>query len=621
MRSRASCFNTALIRKNLSRFWPLMLLVTVALFLNNFFSNLDGLVRTTYNGSYRDVVEVIFSSLENGSPIVIAICGFICATCAFEYLHNTRSSNYIHSLPLHRGTLYCSGVFSGILLGLIPLLVSAVLGYLLLAVTGAFRDGAGILLLKLQAMELAQFLFFYALAVLAHILCGRRLHSLIAYAFFLFFLPVLEVTFLILLLPTLFGINNSLDVSSVEFCPIVFWTNHNYAEYVHDVRGDVFVCYDSDPAYVLNMPWGFTLICLALGALALIIAYFLYKKRHAETAGQGISFKSAYIPLQNLLALLSAELLTALVLALVGMEEWTIAPYVWLALILISSLLTFFLMDMLLRRTRKVYNKNGFKRFALYALVLTVILTVFALDLPHIVRRVPEVENIKSVTLKGMHLSYEMTDEEDLDAFTDLHREIIRNRSALMKLSTNRDFSGNMPKDTRPDLELSLTYTLKNGKTIVRNYDIYGESSDAAVSALYDTVRSYYNDPQLNLDIFDRKLEGVTQAEIYGTAMIMQDEEGAIYMEEYREYPLEDKEREELLNLYRADLATWNGSLLLDWSYSTEDCIHLWYNNENEEYSYRYEIPIFSEMKEAFKYARTLLEEKWTPDTEVYTKG
>ena len=602
MKSRASCCNKALLRKNLTRFWPLMLLGTMGLFLNNFLSNLDGLATPIYDGTYRNVIEVVCNSLENGMPVAVMVYAFLSATCAFEYLHNTRSSNYIHSLPVHRGSLYVTGMLSGVIFAILPLLASSVLGYGLFAVAGAFRDGAGVLLLKIQTMELAQFLFFYALAILAHILCGRRLHSLIAFAFFLFFLPVLEMTFLILLTATLFGILNTLRLSTVDFCPIVFWTDHNYAEYVHGNTSNTAFRYDADPTYVLNLPWGFTLICLAVGAVVLVAAYFLYKKRPAETAGQGISFKFVYVPLQTLLALLAAELLASSVLVLLGTEEFGLNPYFWLSMILLISILTFFLSDMLLRRTKKVFHKKGFLRFGLYALGLTLFVTVFALDLPHIVRRIPEAEDISSVELRGVQCKYVMEDPEEVEAFLSIHEKIIQTRKDLMKLPKSSDPGMNLV--IGPDLEISMIYTLKNGRTIERKYTIYGQSPYHAVRELYNTVKNYYRDPSLNLAVLEYNIQIADSMELAGGVEVEIDET-SWYTEYVNCYP-EEEELNHLLDLYRKELANWNGSLLLDWDKEYYDSTYL---SMNQEGYIRYDLPIYTDMTETYAYAHTILQE------------
>ena len=610
MRSRASCFNKALLCKNLARFWPLMLLGTIGLFLNNFLSNLDGLATPIYDGTYRNVIEVVCNSLENGMPVAVMVYAFLCATCAFEYLHNTRSSHYIHSLPVHRGSLYVTGMLSGVLFALLPLLASSVLGYGLFAVTGAFRDGAGVLLLKIQTMELAQFLFFYALAVLAHILCGRRLHSLIAFAFLLFFLPVLEITFLILLAPTLFGLLQTLELSTMDVCPIVFWTDHNYAEYVHGNTSNTAFRYDADPTYVLNLPWGFTLICLAVGALALVAAYFLYKKRPAETAGQGISFKFVYVPLQTLLALLAAELLAALVLLLLGRDEFGINPYFWLSMILLTSILTFFLSDMLLRRTKKVFHKKGFLRFGLYALGISLLVTVFALDLPHIVRRIPEAENISSVELQGANCKYVMTDMEEVEAFLSIHKEIIDTRKDLMK--GHKSSEPHMDLTIDPDLDILMIYTLKNGKTVERSYTIAGDSANLAVRELYNTVRNYYSDPHMNLTVLEYNLQKAHSMELHGGVEVATDD-GSSYIE-YTTCYLEEEERIHLLDLYRKEIASLNGSLLLDWNYNAP------YLTLDQEGYTRYAFSIDTEMTETYAYAYSLLIEALNAEDREYPK-
>ena len=112
MRSKISCFNMTIFKKNLTMYWPvwlvyqLVLLFVLPVSLHSAVSN----VVRWYDGT-TDIAKVKYDTALNiinscMNPVVVFIFAFICAGAVFLYLYNARSCNMIHAFPVDRSRLY-----------------------------------------------------------------------------------------------------------------------------------------------------------------------------------------------------------------------------------------------------------------------------------------------------------------------------------------------------------------------------------------------------------------------------------------------------------------------------------------------------------------------------------
>ena len=120
MKSKTSCFNKTIFKKNITHFWPIWLMI---LLWNLFF-----LPFMIYNSSMRyqaindvsakelaiwranDILSLVQVFMN---PIPIFVFSVIAVMAVFSYLYNGRSANAIHSLPVTRKELFITnfGVF------------------------------------------------------------------------------------------------------------------------------------------------------------------------------------------------------------------------------------------------------------------------------------------------------------------------------------------------------------------------------------------------------------------------------------------------------------------------------------------------------------------------------
>lgn len=98
MRSKTSCFNGTLFRKNLSRYWPLW---GLASFGGAMFP-LAMLLELLHNGfrfwSPLETRQAYYTVLSYGVPVISIVYAILCAMAVWSYLYNARSVGMMHTL-------------------------------------------------------------------------------------------------------------------------------------------------------------------------------------------------------------------------------------------------------------------------------------------------------------------------------------------------------------------------------------------------------------------------------------------------------------------------------------------------------------------------------------------
>ena len=136
MPSKRSFCNTTLLKKNLSRFWPLWggaslvgFLVPLWMLLNLGQYGVVHLSREDFAYAVYQVVAVIVPGLTFGYAI-------LCAMMVWSYLYSARSVGLMHALPIDRTCLFVTNTLSGLAMMLIPYVTTGIL-VCLIALGGA----------------------------------------------------------------------------------------------------------------------------------------------------------------------------------------------------------------------------------------------------------------------------------------------------------------------------------------------------------------------------------------------------------------------------------------------------------------------------------------------------
>ena len=130
MKSKTSCFNTTILKKNISHYWPVWVLFLCYLLL---VLPGDIWLDATNKYSYEMVSEtgrqyqIIGSAIRVAmEPAPIFLFAAVAAMMVFSYLYTAKNANMIHALPVNRFELFVTNYVSGILFLLIPEIVAFV---------------------------------------------------------------------------------------------------------------------------------------------------------------------------------------------------------------------------------------------------------------------------------------------------------------------------------------------------------------------------------------------------------------------------------------------------------------------------------------------------------------
>ncbi len=497
MTSRTSFYNTTILKKNLSRFWPFMALCAFIGFLL-----LPASMETYDNYS---VVGSIGTRISHVLPLLIFGYAPVCAACVFGYLHKPRSSNMLHALPITRNSLFVSNLLSGLLLFLLPWLAICLITLFILA-------GGGLdvcIVLSIFAVGSMEFLFFYALAVFCMFLCGKTAYSVLTYQFLNFVVFFTEGLIVIAVEPFLFGINVNTEWGTLsEFSPLVYFMENTIWGF-----NDKISFYANFPDVNLYCDWGYLGILSAVGIVLLALAWLLYRKRNMENVGEAVAYPRLRPVFRIVLAFFSALALGLLITAITfseGVSENT-ATGMHLAMLL-GGFIGYFGVEMILRKSTRVFQSKIFLGYSLFAVALSLMLFAVRFDWLNIVGYVPD--ECKHVTLRytpeyyGSHESFVLSDSESIDMIRKLHQKIVDNRDTA---ETYLSYS-----DSCPDYHVEFIYELEDGDTVKRSYIISGNSAVAAQQEIFEDFSDFIHSSQATLG-FIRFLEVSDTCEILAT--------------------------------------------------------------------------------------------------------
>lgn len=427
MKSRISFFKIAALRKDITRFFPVWGLYSLGLVL---------FLTTVYSSAPHAFADNLASSCQ--FSFVALLYGGICALLLFGDLFSPRMCNAIHALPIRRESWFLTHIIAGILFALVPNTLLAVACGVLL------QEYAFVAVYWLLAY-MGQYLFFFGLAVFCMMCAGSRFSMAVIYAIVNFFFSLVYYVISAVYLPLLPGIVLHEEPFTV-LCPVVqLADNHYFTRTYHQLIG-----------YTVGAPdpeaWQYLALCAGLGLVFLAAALLLYRRRRLESAGDFLSVRCL-----SPVFLLVYTMIAGLVFYLFGE---IFSGHLQLLFLLLGVTTGFFTGRMLLERRVNIFRGKTFLGYAAVLVGLGLSLVITRMDPLDLVSYVPEQEQISSVTLtnySGNHTPL-LTDTEDIQDITDLHRDLI---------------------DTSDDgnLHLTLTYTLKNGKTVIRVYNASADGS------------------------------------------------------------------------------------------------------------------------------------------------
>ena len=470
MKSRTSFFDKTVLKKDLTRFFPLWALyLMVGLLIMHILSGFYGDYFNDRSYSTARALNTMIGPLG----ILNACYAFLAAQLLFGDLHNTRLCYGVHAFPQRRECWYLTHTVSGLLMGLVPPMVIALT---VMPLMGQFWFTA---LLCWGGIAL-HYLFFFGLGVLCMTVTGNRFAASAIYGI-LNFLSLIVLWFAkTIYIPLLPGVRADTGIFNL-FSPVVALVGRD--DFFQVMHLDTCPCHDftNTGGYVvetwydgiqhqygfmgLGGDWGYLWILAGVGIALLAGGTLLYRIRHLERAGDFMAFK----PMKPLFLAVYSLCVGAVLFYLAEEAVDIVAGYLFFV---IGLFLGYFTGKMLLERNIRVFKGKSWAGLGILYAAVALSLLLTWVDPIGISRRIPKADKVEKIMLHDGRLSdyrlgttadivrYEdvifITEEGDIAAFSDTHRLLLEAHS--------QNSSGNAYSP------VTLQYWMKNGSRITRTY-------------------------------------------------------------------------------------------------------------------------------------------------------
>lgn len=511
MQSKRSFFNKALFRKNLTRYWPLWGGMSIAGSFIPLYMLLELSTRTSLGlaPGPNDFAELLYGAVTIFAPTFLMVYALLCAMLVWNYLYSPRAVGLMHTLPVDRTCLFVTNALSGLVMLGIPFLVVGGLLCLLALAFGFFNLLAAV---NTVAAVILLAVLFFGLATLCAMLTG---HTAMLPALYLL------LNFLAALLETMVGFLNQtflmgipLQSMQLQFLTPLLQIYENFTMGYLDMEPASAASQES-AVYLQGLG---TVALYGLAGIGLLaLSWLLYRKRQSERAGDIVAYRPLRPVFRYGVALLSALTLGPLLESAFWAAIYADIPssnlLPMIVCMAIAGVVGYYVASMLLEKSLRVF-RGSWRGAALVAAGAAALCLLVSIDLFGVERRVPEPEEIESVTLldRGVQSGpFTMEDAPETAAqLAQLHRAIVADRDYIRTYQPNWD-SDEVQAFSHT---LHLIYHLKNGKIVERYYDLWLEAGRVETPGTYDNLLAeFYSDPAVILESVsipgDARLEAI----------------------------------------------------------------------------------------------------------------
>ena len=481
MQSKKSCFNRAAFTKNLTRFAPVLALYTLLLLLLL-------LMNWKQAGDIYPEYYFLYQSYEIFAWTAVLNLGYAClmAQLLFGDLYNTRMCNALHALPLRRETWFLTNVASGLLYSLIPTAIASAV--LLPMLTSTIFVGAWKIALWYFLVANIEYICLFGIAVFCAMVVGSRFTMVAGYGLINFGSGILYWLVNTVYTPMLYGMVTPSELAG-KLMPIQYMMGIN-VEVEDSARRALF---DEVGRLIPGAQSGYTITGLdSLGMLALVgivfalLGLILYHFRNLECAGDAVCSRKL-VPLFQVLSAMfvavAAEFAANEFMGYGNSLDWLKFLFLFSGLIV-----GWFAGKMLVERSARVFRPKNWVGLGILAAVLAVSMGLTKLDVLGLEERMPDIGDIASVKLN----SYKMEDRSDIETVLKFHNLALNdrvNQDGAYVLEDNGEYvrmedssyrywrEGDPLPQQRIADTCNLTYTLKNGKTVRRIYNVWADSA------------------------------------------------------------------------------------------------------------------------------------------------
>lgn len=475
-------FNSAIFKNNLKRFKWGSILYGIALFFAVPFmfliTNFEALERRYLPDTAR--VPMLLSDSYIIIPTLLAIAiPTVAAVLIFNNVHSIRQSIFAHSLPPTRRENYVTDVLSGIVLMVLPVIANGLI-LLIMSFTkyGELMTGTSVMYWTLLNLSVL-FVMFSISTATAFLTGNAAVH--IGLNAFVHVLPML-VALLVSVVSEkfLYGFmvsDNFVANRIIENTPLVWFFGKaiNYRAEALMFKDGIF--------------WMFIVLSIAF----YVAGYVLYRARKMELAGDVCAFE-IFKPIFKYTATAAVSIIVFTILVETGIAN--VFAYFETA---VAAAIAYFACEMLIQKSFRVFGKyKGLLVF--FAAGACLLLFVANTSVFGFETRIPKASEVESASVHEAY-RYEgilVSDEKLIADVIEIHGKVIEDipREIDRVLLDGRSFY--------------VTYKLKNGKMLRRQYTVDADTCFDAISKMYEN-KEY----KIKVTDFDElNVENVNKVEI-----------------------------------------------------------------------------------------------------------
>ncbi len=478
MKSKTSCFNAAIFKKNVGRFWPLWALYTVILFFIMPFQLLTKMTLYHSNMTAEELanskIQCLANILNAGiNPFVPAIFAILIALALFSYLYNARSCNMVHALPVRRKELFFTNYISGLLFLLLPQIL---IFFLSTFISIAINIPSSEYLVHWLLLSIGITFFFFSMAAFCCMLTG---HPVTAVVYFFGF-NLLFTTCKILILESISHLCYGMSAYTISgslytlvgktgdyFSPLYYLARYVKFEWSGSTATGIVLSGFSGIPYVIAYA--------ITGAVLVWVSILLYRRRQLEVAGDIIAIQWIK-PIFRWVCGLVIGLGLALLITEICFNGYTFFAALFICL-LIFGFVSFFTAEMLLRKKFKVFARKRLLEWGAFAILSSLMLICLKLDVFGFTSYIPETSDIEKVTI-CCDYPVSFSAEYDIEKIKSLHQNILDNKKIFLEYEKSASINDDILVSY-----MSIIFTLKDGTTLRREYPI--PFSDTEASGAY----------------------------------------------------------------------------------------------------------------------------------------
>ena len=484
MPSKRSFCNLTLLRKNLTRFWPLWggaslagALIPLWLLLN---LSKYGAVRV----DAAEFAHTLYLAATKVSPAISFAYAILCAMMVWSYLFSPRSVGLIHALPIDRTCLFLTNALSGLAMMLIPYVITGGLVCLIALGWGFLHIGAA---LETAAIVILVSLIFFGMATFCAMITGNIFAMPAFYLLLNFVFPALEL--LVGGISQLFLVGvTSQYTGTLEFLSPLMALLSRMNTYVDN---DVAVLEGASTAAVYGL----------VGLVLLAASYLLYRLRRSESAGDVVAFRWLRPVFRYGVALAFALTLGWLLYEIIWdslFQRGYYADFIPMAVCMaFTGVIGYYVASMLLEKSLRVFRRS-------WPGVLTVCAGVVILcgcvrfDVLGMESRVPRQEDVARVTVSvaGQDITVTAAQPGFMTQVLEIHRAVVQSADALR--SADRHYEAGAYLGTE---YLYLRYCGPDGDTLLyRNYRLPVTEEELNTPGTYTyLLQQFLTDPEVLL--------------------------------------------------------------------------------------------------------------------------